>query len=589
MKPIFSLFVIFTSLSIHVNAQITKHLFEFAPNPALQSHLDDVNAKFSDTLFLGSAIPETPVDFGITSNAIQHFPYPVIFVHGLVGSSNSWIDFYNYAIINGWSYGGHLSYCLNADDNLSYSNLYVGNPVDITDLTGNVPAADFYLVNFNCAPDGTCYGDYNHPSLSNQAAINKQGFALRAAIERVLSLTGKNKVILLGHSMGGLAARAYLQNQQFWQSDNDHHVAKLVTSGTPHGGSNVTGGILSTLLGIDESSDAIRDLRRNHFYSGDLGVFHFGGLEDEDVMDDSIFGFYSYDVNCNTLTGNQVQGLNQKPIPINLDYSCIIGDYSNDPLDGDLIVTTAEAQIKNYYNLLSESFSIDATHSSLPGYTKTNIESLDEPDYYDLSYEIALNTTYNGFTTKQAPDAEYQLDFDDFKFTTSQPGWINVKVENNYSFPFGISILGHPSYNYIFDQSFSAGPLQTQSIPLPAGTYYLEFYSEGNYYSWQYPYNFRINWSSNPSSASELSIDPTLTITPNPVKDKLNISLGNHLFSDGLLQIFSLDGTLVYSKELSNGNLNESIDFSIFPTGLYLINIRTDKGQFSSKISKADY
>ena len=105
-------------------------------------------------------------------------------------------------------------------------------------------------------------------------------------------------MILIGHSMGGLCAREYIQNESLW-INNNHHVAKLITSGTPHGGSvfgqstlgelgsiavnaaiaiyniPVVGGILSfaanTLFGTNIppqinplpnlSSDAVRDLK----------------------------------------------------------------------------------------------------------------------------------------------------------------------------------------------------------------------------------------------------------------------------------------------------------------------------------------
>ena len=68
------------------------------------------------------------------------------------------------------------------------------------------------------------------------------------AIYYVLQLTGRDKVILMGHSMGGLAAREYLQNPSNWQLDGQTHVAKLVTTGTPHGGSNASFSILNTVI-----------------------------------------------------------------------------------------------------------------------------------------------------------------------------------------------------------------------------------------------------------------------------------------------------------------------------------------------------
>ena len=60
-----------------------------------------------------------------------------------------------------------------------------------------------------------------------------EGFAdqLRAKIDQICGSTGANQVILVGHSMGGLVARAYLR--RFGAS----RVEKLVTMGTPHHGS----------------------------------------------------------------------------------------------------------------------------------------------------------------------------------------------------------------------------------------------------------------------------------------------------------------------------------------------------------------
>jgi len=47
--------------------------------------------------------------------------------------------------------------------------------------------------------------------------------------------------------MGGLASREYIQNTSNWQSDNVHHVAKLLTVGTPHGGSNASDSFITFL------------------------------------------------------------------------------------------------------------------------------------------------------------------------------------------------------------------------------------------------------------------------------------------------------------------------------------------------------
>jgi pimeloyl-ACP methyl ester carboxylesterase len=583
MKGLFLLSSYLFILVGQVNSQITTYLFDHQESPELKLHLDEVNKRLLDTSYHLPAIPDFPIQVGEESSTSLHFPYPIIFIHGLVGSSNSWAEFYNYAQINGWDYGGTIKFCLNTDENLGYSNIYGSNPIDIADYTGDLAAADYYLVNFNCGPDGNCYGSYNHPSQSNQAAINKQGLALREAVNRVLIATGKDKVILFGHSMGGLAARTYLQNPTFWQADNDHHIAKLITSGTPHGGSNATLSVFSSLLdGLDEGSDAVRDLRRSYFYSFEPGVFLFGGVEDENIMFDLIFGFYNYDVNCNGIQGSSVQGLNQKNIPNNLDFTCIIGDY----LDGDVIVGLEEAQLKNYYGILSETFVIDAFHTALPAYTRTNFEAFDEPDYYDLSYKIQLNNTYNGYTTKQAPDAEYPLDYDDYYFTTTQPGWVNINVNNNYSFPFGVSILGHPNYNYIYDQSFSSGPIQTQNIPLPAGTYYLEFYSQGNSFSWQYPYAFKVNWSTNPTSNHEPIRGTEFTLNPNPTTGLATLKFEDFDAVEGIIEVYNTAGALLITQQFDKGSKENQINLESFPDGLYFVSVISEYGVITTKVMK---
>ena len=192
-------------------------------------------------------------------------PCPIIFIHGLSGNYNSWNEFatylqYNAGLnvpINGSSLN-NLNFSLNHDGNNNTSNA----SSDYRDLTyePSLGNCDGYIVDFNFGTKG------------NQAAIFKQGLAIRDAIKHVRNVTGVDKVILVGHSMGGLAARDYLQNSSKWQSDGQHHVAKLVTVGTPHGGSNGSGFGIFT----DELSEAVRDLRYS-YTTGYAGAYLFGG------------------------------------------------------------------------------------------------------------------------------------------------------------------------------------------------------------------------------------------------------------------------------------------------------------------------
>ncbi len=65
------------------------------------------------------------------------------------------------------------------------------------------------------------------------ASIDGYGELIDLRIAEVLAATGATQVILIGHSMGGLASRAYLR------AHGKARVAKLITLGSPHHGSRL--------------------------------------------------------------------------------------------------------------------------------------------------------------------------------------------------------------------------------------------------------------------------------------------------------------------------------------------------------------
>lgn len=77
---------------------------------------------------------------------------------------------------------------------------------------------------------------YQVATLSLQPAFGDVGGyvpQLARRIDEVRTATGSDQVILLGHSMGGLVARAYLHRH------GGAHVARLITLGSPHHGSRL--------------------------------------------------------------------------------------------------------------------------------------------------------------------------------------------------------------------------------------------------------------------------------------------------------------------------------------------------------------
>jgi pimeloyl-ACP methyl ester carboxylesterase len=62
------------------------------------------------------------------------------------------------------------------------------------------------------------------------ASIDDYAPQVQAAVERLCAATGTSQVIIVGHSMGGLVARAYLRRY------GHQRIARVITLGTPHHG-----------------------------------------------------------------------------------------------------------------------------------------------------------------------------------------------------------------------------------------------------------------------------------------------------------------------------------------------------------------
>ena len=343
-------------------------------------------------------LPNTVLTITNTLVFARHIPYPIIFIHGLTSNDQTWDSLTSQLDHFGWSFGGRMDYCLNYDGNLSTSLL--ANDLHDFTLQSTLNIGDYYTINFDVNTDGSIY---NNTVESNQSAIVKQGKAVQSAIKHVLARTGADKVILVGHSMGGLASREYLQNSFNWQSDGQHHVAKLLTIGTPHGGSNAWtfGGI----LGQDGYSEAVRDLRWS-YSNGYAGVYLFGGNENNL----NSIGFYNIDVNCNGFSGDSIVGLNQKALYTDLSYSCVIGTGG---LSGDGVVDASRANLNNYYSISADTFLVDAIHNELTKQIKTDLEGLDEPTYYNQAYRVGTDSLYFGLITTQSGANSFTDDHDE--------------------------------------------------------------------------------------------------------------------------------------------------------------------------------
>ncbi|PSJ16027.1 esterase/lipase family protein [Nitrosomonas supralitoralis] len=238
--------------------------------------------------------------------------YPVIFIHGLASSADTWKSYRNYLINNGNSiFGGNPVY------NYATKSVEIQCPTDLSSLdfcTGS--AGDFYSLNF---------------SNSQGLSLDVQGGELSVIIEAVLAANpDKTKVILVSHSSGGLIAREYLQglarvSDSVTRIPYREDVAKLMMIGTPHQGSFWA------------------EQCRNQFdilnFSGDVGICALLSLD----IDPESTAVKELKPDSEAL--NILNDLNTYPLPSNVSYVSIIGTGQPtlvslvDSDDGDGIVS----------------------------------------------------------------------------------------------------------------------------------------------------------------------------------------------------------------------------------------------------------
>ena len=521
----------------------------------------------------------------LATTAITSFdsklPYPIIFIHGLDSNSETWTTTTNYLDNQfQFTYGGRFDFCLNDDGNntTANKNFYPTAGADIAAFETSVQNGDYYTINFDVGTDGS-YSPSSSSSvfaLSNQAAIAKQAMAVRKTIERVMQITGRDKVVLVTHSMGGLAAREYIQNSFDWQTDGNHHVAKLAMAGTPHGGSNTSGFGLGFLIGMDESSEAIRDLRTSYYYSGEPGRYLFGGVEIENNtnMNDNSYtpDFYNVDMNCNGIINENIIGLNQRPIDNLIDYSSVIGEKNGGTTDG--VVDATSSNLNLFYPTLTypnklfyySAIAVTEVHTDLPSQYYQLIQAMDEPNFKELGYKIITNKPYIGFTTIQENPSVADDDFYKFDITNNVIATVAVSsiVTNQM-----IASLLDSNGNLIGTTHNNIAATLNFTQNLTPGSYYLKLSSmnptSNNYKT---PYQFIINTT---LSNADYALN-SMSFYPNPTTDKIYFE--NQNFNKAT--VYSFVGQKLEEIALNSTDSLQNISIANYTKGIYFISLEKE-------------
>jgi pimeloyl-ACP methyl ester carboxylesterase len=554
------------------------------------------------TIILGLLIA-----FGASAQTAK-LPYPIIFLHGLVSSDATW----DQAVAALGGSAKVFDVCLNHDGNTSTASLTTS---DITvvgwrDGTTTPSANRLYVMNY----DQTRFSASGHSThlQSNQSAIYKQGVAVKAMIQAVLNIEGADKVILVGHSMGGLESREYLQrgydgtstgqgtNWVDQTSSQGHRVARLVTTGTPHLGSNATG-TAATLAGIDEKSEACRDLRypSNKVVSPFNAMpapYLFGGIENTYQWGPtSTANPYNYDFNCNGSSTDAITALNSgttyngsMPLPLNIWYTYITSNASSGT---DGLVETARQWLYSGSTptpATADTILLTINHVDEPNNILSIIRGLDEPNDTAFAYTITPGQATKGFIT---PGMNWNTtDKDVFRVMAPSNGSLSISLVGSGS---GIDSLA--VFTSTGELSRKAAGDGTTNIVISSAVagqaYYV--YVRGTATNSTYLHPYSVTATLTPTSVQQ-SLDglpnpfQLFQNYPNPFNPSTVISY--HLSAAGnvSLKVYDMLGkeiaTLVQQQQ-SAGTYSVQWNAVNIPSGMYFCRLTADGYSKTIKIS----
>ncbi len=482
----------------------------------------------------------------------NNLPYPVIFVNGLAGSDKSFAETMTY--LRDHDNLGNINVfdiVLNADNNTSSSKMwedvkwtdfyYNGDYINVgrrsynsdrDDFTDGWTGSNIFAINFQEERIRGAWGFWNdYFDKSNEAGIFKQGYALGKMIQEVLNYTGAEKVILVGHSMGGLCIREYLQRTNSsgvhtnWvdpYSPDGHKVARVATYGTPHLGSNTSPDPTkahtnnkddkSTVPDINGDSEANRDLLweyDDYTNCGGLpkGIYMFGGNEYciKSVWYNSTFD--NVDINCNGSQSDDIVGINESyysydynpamPLPLNIKYTymtSIWADWGGN-LVGDGAVNIHRQWLHNSSNTPTPAGLADTTlnnifHTSEESDYYNIIRGIDEPKRFDLAYKLKYNRPVIGYITFQ--QNLNTADVDVFKVDATGKNAVAITIDGSLS---GVHTIGFydASGNMLCSKPVTSFPNKLYvNVPNGANEIYIKISGTATSETWKHPYTLNV-------------------------------------------------------------------------------------------------
>jgi len=302
-------------------------------------------------------------------------------------------------------------------------------------------------------------------SNNNTLTFAEQGFELNGMINDIARITNIDDFILIGHSMGGLAIRSYVQT-----NDSIKNIKKIITLDTPHqgaGSANYWGAENNEKL--EPNSDSLTDLNNPIIRENKVILSHYSGIEifflgysDDYTTNDGGY-YYSGDsvVEIESQLGSKLNAINPKRFIFSSDVDKNNMNYGNSEnhsfLANEVIFINNQLPKIAHSALKKESSSINKIISLLPTInfcSKYNkFPFLDNDGDINLHYwtnNIQLENCINPNNADQAFSAVFKTSIGNY---IVEKGFWDKYKENS----FGVDSLGNPKSN---EETINSGTCQ---------------------------------------------------------------------------------------------------------------------------------
>jgi pimeloyl-ACP methyl ester carboxylesterase len=163
---------------------------------------------------------------------------PIVFVHGFCSDSTTWDAMLLSLQKRSPERFGQPRSGLQPDIARLYFYKGQVKDKDTRSVRSGMSPSNMYAIDFVDDRQSDALDSAFDPHLVSNISIRDKGRELKAVVSRILQESGKPQVLLVGHSMGGLVSRAYIEGLAWDASGQqisfDDDAAGLITIDTPH-------------------------------------------------------------------------------------------------------------------------------------------------------------------------------------------------------------------------------------------------------------------------------------------------------------------------------------------------------------------